>query len=370
MREQRHLVAAAAIAVGERQDAACCAGVGVERMVDHESDVHRRFSGKAGVHQMNGDKRLWLAMRAGFERPRARHPFIPSMDRQVTLTRTAGAIVSSPARGLVLGTTCRALRQWPSARIPASTAFYLREALADRDEVLTGSLATGSRIRLLARDRGHSHIYFYGTYEEPTTRFFHRVAAPGWTVIDVGANAGYYSLLALDLGGPESDIHAFEPNPALVQLTTENAALADGRITVVQKACGSGPGELDLHLRPDSRNSGLATLVPRGDRSETVAVEVVTLDAYCEELGLRPDLVKIDVERFESQVLAGMAGLLERRIPRFIICELSSGGAGPDPADVIHRLDECGYRAWRIRDDGTLGALDHVEFENVCFTTA
>src|SRR5438309_3634728 len=112
----------------------------------------------------------------------------------------------------------RVCRRWPEPRPIRTAAYYTGEALARQGGRLVGTLESGSEIVLDPRDHGHREIYFTGLYEGPTTALFHKVATKGWTVLDVGANAGYFSLLAWDLGGPDSSIHAFEPHPELADL--------------------------------------------------------------------------------------------------------------------------------------------------------
>jgi FkbM family methyltransferase len=217
-------------------------------------------------------------------------------------------------------------------------------------------------------DRYHAQILFFGELERETTAFFRRVARRGWTVLDVGANSGYFSLLARDLGGEGSQVSSFEPNPAVVELLLETAHRNGATIRVEPKACGAERGELPLHLGADDRNTGLATLSPGAAKGDvSVSVPVVSLDDYCAENDLAPDLVKIDVEGFEDQVVAGMRTLLGDRVPAHVVCEMSSAPGSPAPASVIAEFERFGYSAHQIRADGTLGPIGEVRFENVCF---
>jgi FkbM family methyltransferase len=284
------------------------------------------------------------------------------------VARLADTLLAGFPRSPVLHIARWAARRWPTRRAVTAPVFLLREALARREEVLIGTLASGSRIVLDPKDYGHSHLYFYGTYEEGTTALVERIARPGWTVLDVGANAGYYALLALDAGGPESAVHAFEPNPTVAPLLERTAALAEGRVTVARKACGAGPGRLALYLGADPRNLGLATLSTGAAKgAKHVGVEVTSVDDYCDELGIRPDLIKIDVEGFEDRVVAGMQRLLSRRVPQHVICELSTGAGSPDPSSVIAAFAEHGYGAHHIKNDGALEPVTEFAIENVYF---
>ena len=273
--------------------------------------------------------------------------------------------IISPARRPILAALRAATRHFGSRRWRA-LAFYAGEALGQDATLLRGRLRTGSHIYLFARDRMHRHIYFYGDYEESTTRFFHRIARPGWTVLDVGANAGYFSLLANDLGGPSSSIHAFEPNPQLLQIL-EKSASGHRSIHVVPVACGERPGSGKLRLSPDVTNTGLSTI--RSDvidgPVDIVAVPIITLDQHCEHNGLAPDLIKIDVEGYELSVLLGAAQLLKAGVPAYIVCEFAPGRS--ETAALLETMAGFGYVPRSLTAAGHLRDFRDDYFQNMVF---
>ncbi|MDQ3669049.1 MAG: FkbM family methyltransferase [Actinomycetota bacterium] len=293
------------------------------------------------------------------------------MTRAGILTAVAEGIVASPLRELALHRTTRRLREAHGASRAASVAFYLGEGLARRNETLVGRLRTGSPIVLDMREYAHRHVYFHGTYEEPTTRLLHRLAQPGWTVVDVGANNGYFTLLSADLGGAGAQVHAFEPNPAVARLLGAGVRLSGWRgIAVREAACGDASFEAPLYLSADPRNSGLSTLeAALATGRAQLTVPVVRLDDYCREEGIEPDLVKVDAEGYEDRVIRGMGGLLERGVPRILICELARDARRPDPAGIVEELSAAGYTAHRIGADGGLLPLAAFDFENICFVS-
>jgi len=133
-------------------------------------------------------------------------------------------------------------------------------------------------------------------------------------VVDAGANIGLYTLAACRLGAPE--IVAFEPNPVVYTHLAGNVFLngfAD-RVRLHECALGADDGEGDLFLC--DRHAEVSTLRPSAmeksfsyQRSRTV--RVARFDSLYQWTGRRI-LIKVDVEGFEDQVLAGMAQLLER----------------------------------------------------------
>lgn len=280
---------------------------------------------------------------------------------------TTRVLLRTPLRGGTLALLRGAVRARPRQRAFTAPAFYAGEALGERGGELLGRLKTGSEMHLLAVDHVHRHIYFHGEFEEPTTRFLHSVARPGWTFLDVGANAGYFSLLGLDLGGPRSSVHAFEPNPAMARLLERSARRRSARIRVVRSACAEEAGTASFFLSTEPTNSGLSSLRPDvlPSSASRLEVSVVTLDGYCSENQLRPDVIKIDVEGQEEKVLEGARTLLSAGVPRYVICELVPERV---PAEGLLALMEgYGYRARSIDDDGRLVALCPLPFQNVVF---
>jgi FkbM family methyltransferase len=252
------------------------------------------------------------------------------------------------------------------ARIGASIGWHVGEHASRKTRV--ARIRSGGRVAADVGDHLHRHMFFRGEYEPAATAFVASIASPGWSVVDVGANVGYFSVLAADLGGAGSRVLAFEPHPRLFEMLTMTAASNPGAEILVQAAaCGNAPGSATLHVSPDERNSGLGSL--RGDLHDTncIAVAVVRLDDVCHARGIRPDLVKIDAEGFELEVLQGCGALLEHRVPSHFLVELSP--QRDDPADVIGLLTDNGYEPRQIRPDGSLaplGPINHV-YEDVCF---
>jgi FkbM family methyltransferase len=143
-------------------------------------------------------------------------------------------------------------------------------------------------------------------------------------VLDIGANVGL-SVLVLASLVPHGRVLALEPSPrtaAALRQTLAGNALAD-RVMLEQSAVGAAPGEAEFHF--DAEHSAGSKLVDAGtmDRAALpplVTVPLTTVDSLVARHGLaRLDLVKVDVEGFESDVLAGAAGTMARHRPTFIL---------------------------------------------------
>lgn len=239
-------------------------------------------------------------------------------------------------------------------------AYRAGEALGDR--VLLGTTLGGSPMALSMRDHQHRAIYFYGEYEPEIAALFRRYVRPGDVVFDIGANVGYFSVFAVELGARAD---AFEPNPAVRALLERTSSFADGAITVVPAACSDSPGTMPLYLS-EPGNTGMTSLV--GDSSlRSVQVAVTTVDEYAASREQDPDFIKIDVEGVAHEVLAGARATLRRAQP-VVMAEVSS----PATLDLMASF---GYEAFRIRGDGSTvphdGTLETVGgYENVLFTPA
>ncbi|HEX6083896.1 MAG TPA: FkbM family methyltransferase [Thermoanaerobaculia bacterium] len=210
--------------------------------------------------------------------------------------------------------------------------------------------------------------------DEGLTRLLLRSLGDDDVFFDVGANVGYYSILAAGRG---ARVHAFDAQEALVGLlrrSVERNGYGE-RVTVNHAAvCERHGGEVELFL-PAERETllGVASLqrhewLRGGTR---VRVPALALDGYARERGLtRLDVVKIDVEGAEEGVVRGMSGLLERSCPRLIVAEVwpealrfdsieagramrAEGGARFEA--VARLLRGFGYEAHAIGGDGTLG---------------
>jgi len=222
---------------------------------------------------------------------------------------------------------------------------------------LVGDMPTGSRIALLSTDHQHRHIFFHAQHEPEVTALFERLVNRSAVVFDVGANVGYFSLLARDLG---ASVHSFEPNPFVRALLERSARLDDERLTILPYAVSDTLGTVPLYLS-DLRNTGMTSLVRQS--AESVIVPLVTLDEYVTSSGVIPELVKIDVEGHEGAVLRGAEMLLCEYRPTLVVETTQKA--------TVDWLSERGYMPQTIRSDGKLDPFARLagdDWENLCFT--
>jgi FkbM family methyltransferase len=145
----------------------------------------------------------------------------------------------------------------------------------------------------------------YWQHRQAQKELYRPFVATDALAFDIGANRGEVSEAFLALG---ARVVAVEPNPTLAEQITRHSG---GRIQVEAVAVGAEPGRAELSLGRDTGHSTLSQewieRAPTGDRWEgTISTEVTTLDALIERHGV-PDFVKIDVEAYEADVLAGLS---------------------------------------------------------------
>jgi FkbM family methyltransferase len=176
-------------------------------------------------------------------------------------------------------------------------------------------------IKLDLSDHIQRWIYF-GGYEQPETRWVKRWLRPGMTVADVGANVGYYTFVAASRVGPDGRVFAVEPSPyaydRLRQTVADNGL---SQVVTLQAALGRVAGDGLLYLpRPGNHSATMVTC----DGHDSVRVALTTLDECLKEWHVdHLDLLKIDVEGFEPEVLAGARSALNAGRIRAILCELN-----------------------------------------------
>jgi FkbM family methyltransferase len=147
----------------------------------------------------------------------------------------------------------------------------------------------------------------------------------GMTFYDLGANIGFFSLLAARLVGEQGRVIAFEADPEIAARLREHVDRNKARcVTVAEMAVWSQASKV-LFERVDpaaSPDRGLGH-VARAASANTIEIEAVTLDDFARASATPPDFIKCDVEGAEVEVLRGAQRLLAEKRPG-ILCEIHS----------------------------------------------
>ena len=201
-------------------------------------------------------------------------------------------------------------------------------------------------------DQISREVCLTGLYEPPVTRVVQHHLRTGGTAVDLGANWGYFSLLAATAVGPSGRVIALEPDPRQFEALRLNVAMNEfPQVTPMQAAAAAQEGRISLlGYDEDEANRGVSRIADPSTPGRRFDVRSTSVDMLT---GAWPhvDLVKIDVEGAEDGVLDGMrAGLRAKRYGA-ILLELHPGllrERSVEPAAIAARLSDCGYRGWTI----------------------
>ena len=193
-----------------------------------------------------------------------------------------------------------------------------------------------------------------GVWEPFESKVFGRLCQPGSRVLDLGANIGWYSLLAARQIGASGQVIAFEPDERNANLLRVNMALGDREacIEIHQAAVGDLEGQLSLY-RSDT-NLGDHRLFQDSEARDSSQVAVTTLDAFFGERSEPlPDVVKSDTQGSEARIFRGAAGLLAQGWRPVWILEFWPFGltrSGDDPVTFWRQLDALGYLTFEVAE--------------------
>jgi FkbM family methyltransferase len=251
-------------------------------------------------------------------------------------------------------------------RFYRSAAFRLADRLRTTHSAFRPVTIRGHRIILDVAEFTATSPYFGGpVYEQETTDYIVQHLHAGHVFVDIGANHGYFTLLAASLVGESGHVTAFEPHPGVFAQLQTHVRLNgfEARTTLQPCALADAPGDAArLYVSRDAVNSGLSSLTPSEAQfaagglspEATVTVAVDTFDRWCTaHRPARLDLVKIDVEGAEAAVVAGMEQTLRTGRIHALIVETAWNG----PAH--QRLARAGYDA---RPLDAVGPLTNVLF--------
>ncbi len=208
---------------------------------------------------------------------------------------------------------------------------------------------SGLPIALHLDDHIDNIIWWNGYYEKHPTRIFLKLTNPGDCVVDVGANIGYYSVLAASRIGSAGKIFAFEPVLSIYQRLLENVSELKN-IKPEKVACGNTTGEIKIYVADDTCSAGSRISQPIENHPLKIeTVPIIKLDN--ELMGEKVDLLKIDVEGYETEVLRGAVKLIRTNPQIKIFIEISKKlleMAGSSPEEIFNLLTGLGLQPWKV----------------------
>jgi FkbM family methyltransferase len=221
----------------------------------------------------------------------------------------------------------------------------------------------GGRFVCDLRDLVQSRIYYFGAWEPNLTAYIRGALRSGDVMVDVGANIGYYSVLASQLVGASGRVVSIEASPRVFALLSEHLALNGAtNVRAVNAAVSDAEGKLAIYAGPPD-NVGATSSRADWYGGATFEAEVPTapLARLLEASELaRVRLLKIDVEGAELPVLLNLLDNLDEFSPEMeIVVEVSPIGlreAGTSFEALVERFADRGFTWYVIENDYELAA--------------
>jgi len=198
----------------------------------------------------------------------------------------------------------------------------------------------------------------FGVFGAAEATVARRLCREGMSVLDIGANVGFYTLLFARAVGDKGHVWAFEPDPVNFGTLLRNLELNPWRnVTAVPAAVGTATGKASLYrssFHCDHR------VYPTREGQQELTVEMVSIDEFL-PAGQRIDLVKMDIQGAEGMALRGMKRTLASNPGMVILMEFWPEGlreTGFPPEEVISDLNDLGFSLYRI--DERTGGVEEV----------
>lgn len=193
--------------------------------------------------------------------------------------------------------------------------------------------------------------FVWGEHEKHVCNLILELVKPGWTIIDIGAHVGYYSLLFAKQVGPQGHIFSFEPLQQNEKLLHENIAMNNYEdiIEVVPMAVSDRTELQKLYLDGSTSQAFIDSATREvGVDIKSCIVPCCSVDDFFMLLGWPPiDLIKIDIEGAETKAIIGMKNVIKMHRPLLII-----ESHGEIAREGLDRLLRQGYKAHFISKEG------------------
>lgn len=153
------------------------------------------------------------------------------------------------------------------------------------------------------------NLSIFLNYEPVETAYVKDIVRPGFVVVDVGANIGYYTTLLAKLVGNSGMVYAFEPDQENYQVLKRNIE-ANGLTNVVAEnlAVSDRTREINLFYTGDK---GDQRTYDSKDGRKHVVINATSLDDYFRGKNTRIDFIKVDIQGSEGEALLGMRNVLK-----------------------------------------------------------
>lgn len=188
-------------------------------------------------------------------------------------------------------------------------------------------------------------------WEDLETRWILHTIRRGDVFVDVGANIGYYTVIASKIVGDEGHVYAFEPDPtsfAILKANVERNGLSN--VTLEQKALSNEPGSLRLFLAHENKGDH-RIFDEEGAARPFLDVEALRLDDYGPIKDRKVDFIKVDTQGAEGIILEGMVETIAANPQLAMVMEYTPSSlraVGTDPAEFLTTLQKMDFRFFNL----------------------
>ena len=172
----------------------------------------------------------------------------------------------------------------------------------------------------------------------------------GDTVVDLGANIGYYTLILAQLVGKSGHVYSFEPDPSNFEILSKNVKEnKHDNVTLVQKAISDKNGKVELYV--SKRNLASHRIFDAEDKRKSIEVDVTTLDEYFQKSKKLVKFIKMDVEGAEGAAISGASKIIQDSKNLVIMMEYFPKWIkkfGDVPEEMLRSLVEKKFKLFNI----------------------
>lgn len=235
----------------------------------------------------------------------------------------------------------------------------IRSQIPDHIDIEEGVLL------LNQHDVAVSGMLALGSYEPFETKLFRNTVKTKMTVVDIGANIGFFSVISARRVGDNGRVFSFEPEPTNYSFLKKNIEANNfSNITPIHVALSDRSGSIPLFITKD--NQGAHSLVNNRKSHTSISVQTETLDAWINQHGSPViDVIKMDIEGAEIIALEGMKQVIARSPHLTIFTEFFPNAIrrfGRNPIDMLTTLKQAGFTI-SIIDEDTKTLIPLIDFE-------
>ncbi len=209
----------------------------------------------------------------------------------------------------------------------------------------------------LIRGRTTRYSILTGTLCEPNlSALINNEVKSGMNIFDIGANIGLTTLLFSKLVGTKGHVYAFEPEPTLFKILTQNIELNNiSNVSLFPIAISdkSNSAFLSINLEQDGDNRITSKKI--GENS--VEVKTISINEFCKKHKILPDFIKMDIQGYEPKALQGMLDVINKQPNLTLLTEFYPSAilnANSSPKEFLSNLHHCGFTIFQMSNSGQL----------------